>query len=98
MVGVTDCRVGDKPLLAMTVEMRRVGNIGHSEGVSPWESVLFFSPGRRGKEGRTDCRVGDKPLLAMTVEIGRVENFSHSEGVSPWESVSPFLCFLMWKK
>ena len=29
---------GASPLLAMTVEMSQVKNIGHSEGDGPWES------------------------------------------------------------
>ena len=34
-----------KPLLAMTVEICQAINIGHSEGVSPWESVFFHIEG-----------------------------------------------------
>ena len=41
---------------------------------------------------------GVNPLLAMTGEIDQAKNIGHSEGASPWESVSPFLCFLIWKK
>ena len=33
---------GARPLLAMTVEIDQEKNIGHSEGVSPWESVSPF--------------------------------------------------------
>ena len=60
MDGDADCRVGALPLLAMTVKGCQAENCGHSEGVSPWESVSFLaSPSRRG--GSADP--GEGPLF-----------------------------------